>query len=268
MRELRKADRRKDEFIALLAHELRNPLAPISSGIEILKRRDLDPAIAERVTLTMSRQAAQLVRLIDDLLDVSRINSGRLQLRKTRIRLADIVRDAVAAVRPMIERAEHELTVDTPREPIMLEGDAARLTQVVANLLNNAARYTPSGGKIALSVKRERGSVVLSVKDAGYGIPEASLPHVFEMFYPGADPRSATQTGLGIGLALAKSLVDMHGGTINASSAGLDRGAEFTLRLPALAQSATDEATHIEVPSRAALGEPKKECRCYGFGSP
>jgi two-component system CheB/CheR fusion protein len=240
--ELRKADRRKDEFIALLAHELRNPLAPISSGIEILKRRDLDAAVAERVTLTMSRQAAQLVRLIDDLLDVSRISSGRLQLRKAHVRLADIVRDAVAAVRPMIERAGHQLSIDVPREPIMLEADAARLTQVVANLLNNAARYTPSGGKIAVAVRREGDGVVLSVKDTGYGIPEAALPHVFEMFYQGADPRSATQTGLGIGLALAKSLVDMHGGTISASSAGVDCGAEFTLRLPALEPEAAEDA--------------------------
>jgi signal transduction histidine kinase/ActR/RegA family two-component response regulator len=239
--ELREADRRKDEFIALLAHELRNPLAPISSGIEILKRRDLDAGIAERVTLTMSRQAAQLVRLIDDLLDVSRISSGRLQLRKSRVKLSDIVRDAVAAVKPLIERSGHQLDVETPREPIMLEADAARLTQVLANLLNNAARYTPSGGKISIDVRRDGGDVTVSVKDTGYGIPDAALPHVFEMFYQGADPRSATQTGLGIGLALAKSLVDMHGGTIRATSAGPDRGSEFTLRLPALAPAAIDD---------------------------
>jgi two-component system, chemotaxis family, CheB/CheR fusion protein len=250
--ELRTADRRKDEFIALLAHELRNPLAPISSGIEILKRRDLDAAVAERVTLTMSRQAAQLVRLIDDLLDVSRISSGRLQLRKSRVRLSDIVRDAVAAVRPMIERAGHQLSVDAPREPIVLEADAARLTQVVANLLNNATRYTPAGGKISIGVQRDGDAVVLSVKDTGYGIPENALPHVFEMFYQGADPRSATQTGLGIGLALAKSLVEMHGGTISASSGGLDRGAEFKLRLPALERSAADDA-HVAVPAHAPL---------------
>ena len=192
---LREADRRKDEFIALLAHELRNPLAPISSGIEILKRRDLDSGVAERVTMTMSRQAAQLVRLIDDLLDVSRISSGRLRLRKTRVKLSDVVRDAVAAVRPMIERSGHHLELEAPSEPIMLEADAARLTQVLANLLNNAARYTPAGGTISIAVRRDGDEVLVSVKDTGYGIPEAALPHVFEMFYQGADPRSATQTG-------------------------------------------------------------------------
>ncbi|HET7608210.1 MAG TPA: ATP-binding protein, partial [Gammaproteobacteria bacterium] len=250
---LREADRRKDEFIALLAHELRNPLAPISSGIEILKRRDLDAGVAERVTMTMSRQAAQLVRLIDDLLDVSRISSGRLRLRKTRVKLTDVVRDAVAAVRPMIERSGHQLELEAPREPIMLEADPARLTQVLANLLNNAARYTPSGGKISIAVRREGDAVVVSVKDTGYGIPEAALPHVFEMFYQGADPRSATQTGLGIGLALAKSLVEMHGGAIHASSAGVDRGSEFTLRLPALAPVASDDIPP-EADVRAPLG--------------
>ncbi len=238
--DLREADRRKDEFIALLAHELRNPLAPISSGIEILKRRDLDPSVAERVTLTMSRQAAQLVRLIDDLLDVSRISSGRLQLRKAAVALAGIIRDAVAAVRPLIERSGHQLKVDAPHERIMLYADAARLTQVVANLLNNAARYTPAGGRISIGVRRDGETVVLTVKDNGFGIPEDALPHLFEMFYQGADQRSATQTGLGIGLALAKSLVDMHGGTISAVSAGPDRGSEFTLRLPVLEDAAIE----------------------------
>jgi two-component system CheB/CheR fusion protein len=251
--DLRLADRRKDEFIALLAHELRNPLAPISSGIEILKRRDLDPAMAERITLTMGRQAAQLVRLIDDLLDVSRISSGRLQLRKAPVALADVVRDAVAAVRPLVERSGHQLKLDVPREPIMLEADAARLTQVLANLLNNAARYTPSGGKIEVGVRRDGQSVVVSVRDNGYGIPEVALPHVFEMFYQGADPRASTQTGLGIGLALAKSLVDMHGGTIAASSAGPDRGSEFTLRLPVL-ESAAAHAAPAKPAARPRLG--------------
>ena len=182
--ELREADRRKDEFIALLAHELRNPLAPISSGIEILKRRDLDPAIAERVTLTMSRQAGQLVRLIDDLLDVSRITSGRLQLRRKPVVLADVVRDAVAAVRPFMERSGHELVVDTPRERILLHADAARLTQVLANLLNNAARYTPNSGKIELRAQRADGKAVVTVKDNGYGIAPDAPPARFRDVLP------------------------------------------------------------------------------------
>ncbi|HEY3515462.1 MAG TPA: ATP-binding protein, partial [Gammaproteobacteria bacterium] len=229
---LRETDRRKDEFIALLAHELRNPLAPISSGIEILKRRGVDPAIAERTTATMARQAAQLVRLIDDLLDVSRISTGRLQLRKAPVTIASIVSDATAAVQPLIEHAGHELSVSVPAEPIVLDADAARLTQVLANLLNNSARYTRSGGRIEVAVSRDRDAVLVKVKDNGYGISESALPHLFEMFYQAGDVR-ASQGGLGIGLALAKSLVEMHEGSIHAASAGLDRGSEFTLRLPA-----------------------------------
>jgi two-component system CheB/CheR fusion protein len=237
--ELREGDRRKDEFIALLAHELRNPLAPISSGIEILKRRGLEPAITERITATMSRQAAQLVRLIDDLLDVSRISRGRLRLRRGLVPLADIVRDAVAAVRPLIEQSGHELVIEGPREPVLLDADAARLTQVLANLLNNASRYTPNGGRIEVEAHRDGGHAVVTVRDNGCGIPAGTLPHVFEMFYQGSERRSATQPGLGIGLALAKSLVEKHGGTIGAASGGTDRGSEFTVRLPALEQAAT-----------------------------
>jgi two-component system CheB/CheR fusion protein len=245
--ELREGDRRKDEFIALLAHELRNPLAPISSGIEILKRRGLEPAIAERITSTMSRQAAQLVRLIDDLLDVSRISRGRLRLRRGLVPLADIVRDAVAAVRPLIEQSGHQLVIDVPNEPCLLDADAARLTQVLANLLNNAARYTPNGGRIEVDAHRDGGYAVVTVRDNGCGISPGTLPHVFEMFYQGSERRSATQPGLGIGLALAKSLVEMHGGTIAAASGGTDRGSEFTVRLPALEQvAAADGGTRGE----------------------
>ena len=247
------ADRRKDEFIALLAHELRNPLAPISSGIEILKRRDLDPEIAERVTLTMSRQAAQLVRLIDDLLDVSRITSGRLQLRRKPVAVADVVRDAVAAVGPLIDRSGHELIVDAPPASMLVDADAARLTQVVANLLNNAARYTPSGGKIEIRARRDGDEAVVTVKDNGCGIAEHTLPHVFEMFYQAADPRLSAQAGLGIGLGLAKSLVDMHGGTIEAASAGLGFGSQFTVRLPAIANAAAEQGAP-GAPHTSALG--------------
>jgi len=250
---LREADRRKDEFIALLAHELRNPLAPISSGIEILRRRDLDPSIAERVTAMMARQATQLVRLIDDLLDVSRISSGRLRLRKGPVVVADIVRDAVATVRPLVDRSSHDLTVTLPSEPIVLEADAARLAQVLANLLNNAARYTSGKGRIELDVRRDADSVVITVKDNGYGIAESVLPHVFEMFYQGSDPRAAPQTGLGIGLALAKSLIEMHGGTIDVASAGPDRGSLFTLRLPADGQRDMPKLER-SAPPRLALG--------------
>jgi two-component system CheB/CheR fusion protein len=235
---LRETDRRKDEFIALLAHELRNPLAPISSGIEILKRPGVDSAIAARTTATMARQAAQLVRLIDDLLDVSRISTGRLQLKKGPVTIASIVSDATAAVQPLLEHAGHELSVSVPAEPIVLDADAARLTQVLANLLNNSARYTRSGGRIEVTVTRELDAVLVKVRDNGYGIDAAALPHLFEMFYQAGDTR-ASQGGLGIGLALAKSLVEMHEGSIHAASAGLDQGSEFTLRLPAHPPAAT-----------------------------
>jgi two-component system CheB/CheR fusion protein len=250
---LREADRRKDEFIALLAHELRNPLAPISSGIEILKRRDVEPAVMERVTATMARQAAQLVRLIDDLLDVSRISSGRLRLKKSPVAVADIVRDAVGAVRPLLEREGHELLVTVPDEPIVLEADSARLTQVLANLLNNAVRYTPRGGKIMLAVRLELDAVLVTVTDNGYGIPPNALPHLFEMFYQASDARSSTQGGLGIGLALAKSLVEMHEGTIQAESAGVDRGSKFTLRLPVRIAAHADESA-VTSSSGTSLG--------------
>ena len=161
--------------------------------------------------------------------------------------------DAVAAVRPLIDRSGHELTLDVPRERIVLDADAARLTQVLANLLNNAARHTPSGGKIEVRVRREGRTAVVTVKDNGYGIGENALPHVFEMFYQGADPRSATQKGLGIGLALAKSLIDMHGGAISAASGGVDRGSEFTLRLPVLEQAEV-AATPPKHTAEAPLG--------------
>lgn len=249
--DLREADKRKDDFIALLAHELRNPLAPISSGIEVLKHRDLDPATLQRITATMSRQTAQLVRLIDDLLDISRIRSGRLVLRKAAVELADIVRDAVAQVRPLIERARHDLLVDVPAEPIALNADAARITQVLANLLNNSARYTPPSGKIQVRARLEQGMASIVVIDDGVGMEPTALPRVFEMFYQSGTPRSGSQGGLGIGLALAKSLVELHGGSISAASAGLGRGSEFTLRLPTL-QRAEQEVDVASVSAQAS----------------
>jgi CheY-like chemotaxis protein len=166
----------------------------------------------------------------------------------------DVVRDAIAAVRPLIERCRHELAVDVPGERILLDADAARLAQVLANLLNNAARYTPEGGKIELAVRREGRSAVVTVRDNGYGIPDDALPHVFEMFYQGADARAAAQTGLGIGLALAKSLVEMHGGTIGAASGGPDRGSEFTLRLPVREQTQAEARSDDGGAAAATLG--------------
>jgi CheY-like chemotaxis protein len=179
------------------------------------------------------------------LLDLSRVSGARLQLRKSRIRLADVVRDAVATVKPLIERSNHELTVDTGTEAIELDADGARLTQVVANLLNNAARYTPDGGKIDLKLERSGKDAVITVTDNGIGIHGGTIGRIFEMFYQGEDSRLARTAGLGIGLTLAKSLTEMHGGTIRAESPGPERGSRFTVRLPlpAVMQPAAERAT-------------------------
>jgi len=229
---LRDADRRKDEFLALLAHELRNPLAPIVTGIELLRQSRDNPQLLEQVTATMARQARQLVRLVDDLLELSRVSGGRLRLRKARVLLRDVVRDAVASVRPLMDRQGHELSVTLPDVPIELEADGARLTQVISNLLNNAARYTPDGGRIALEAARDGREAIVTVTDNGVGIPAPMLTRIFEMFYQGDEARQVRGGGLGIGLTLARSLVEMHGGTIAASSVGPNRGSEFKIRLP------------------------------------
>jgi signal transduction histidine kinase/ActR/RegA family two-component response regulator len=252
--ELRESDRRKDEFLALLAHELRNPLAPITSGIDVLKVAGDNPRIVAQVSATMERQTHQLVRLVDDLLDVSRLTGGRLRLRKAKIALADVLRDALAVVRPLVERSRHELVLDLPAEPVMLDGDDARLTQVFANLLNNAARYTPPGGRIELTARAERGFIEVKVKDNGSGIAQDQLGHVFEMFFQGADPRLARNAGLGIGLTLAKSLVELHGGAIVVESDGIDRGSTFTVRLPAAQRAEPVRADGDAPPADFASG--------------
>jgi two-component system, chemotaxis family, CheB/CheR fusion protein len=229
---LREADRRKDEFLALLAHELRNPLAPITSGLEVLRMAPGDVDIVEQITATMTRQTQQLVHLVDDLLEVSRVSGGRLRLRKSRVLLADIFRDAAASVRPLTERSGHELTVEVPEEPIELEADAVRLTQVLTNLLNNSVKFTPRGGRISLSARREGDQAVVAVTDDGIGLSEETLRHVFDMFYQADAPEAPRRGGLGIGLTLARSLVEMHGGTLTAESAGPNSGSRFTVRLP------------------------------------
>jgi two-component system, chemotaxis family, CheB/CheR fusion protein len=228
---LREADRRKEEFLAVLAHELRNPLAPLVAGLELLRKLPDDRSLVERVAATMARQTKQLVRLVDDLLEVVRINEDKLTLRIQPVSVSEVVRDAVAATRPIMENLEHELTVDLPEEPLSVEGDGARLTQVIGNLLNNAARYTPPRGHIALKAARHDENVVITVEDNGRGLSSQSLANVFEMFYQ-AGESAVSNTGLGIGLTLARKLVEMHGGTIGAQSRGPGRGSTFTVTLP------------------------------------
>jgi len=229
---IREADRRKDEFLATLAHELRNPLAPIRTGLELLKLLGDEPAEREEVRATMERQTQQLVRLVDDLLDVSRITRGKLELRKSLVNLSEILRGAVAAARPFIEEARHELKVRLPDAPVLLDADPHRLSQVFSNLLNNAAKYTPPGGRIELSFERTGSEVVVKVRDNGIGIPEEKQEYIFELFSQVGRIMDSGQTGLGIGLTLAKSLVEMHGGSIEVRSDGPSTGSEFRVRLP------------------------------------
>ncbi|MBA3395047.1 MAG: response regulator [Deltaproteobacteria bacterium] len=228
---LQEADRRKDEFIAVLAHELRNPLAPMRLALEML-RDTSDGAALDRAKNVMGRQLTHLVRLIDDLLDVSRITRGKLELRRTTVELVEVVRAALETARPVIDGANHQLVVSLPTEPIAIHADLTRLSQVISNILTNAAKYTPPGGRIELAATREDEMLVIRVIDNGIGIAEQDVKHVFEMFAQITPVASRSQGGLGIGLALARQLVAMHGGTIEATSAGAGHGSTFTVRLP------------------------------------
>jgi PAS domain S-box-containing protein len=229
---LAQADRAKDEFLATLSHELRNSLAPLRNSIQILKRTETANPPAVRVNEVMQRQVDQLVRLVDDLLEMSRITGGALSLRQKEVQLADVVRDAVDASSALLEKAGHALVVDLPETPVVLFGDEARLVQILGNLLNNAAKYTEDGGRIELRALREGARVAITVSDNGIGIAPDLLPRMFEMFSRGDRHSSRNQAGLGIGLALSRRLAEMHQGTLDARSDGLGRGSQFTLRLP------------------------------------
>jgi signal transduction histidine kinase len=226
--QLKEADRRKDEFIAMLAHELRNPLAPIVIGIELMESYGLADAMLKRTHETMKRQVEQLTRLVDDLLDVSRITSGKIELRKESVILTTIIEQAVDAARPALEAQGHRLTIQMPEEQIQLNADQVRLIQVVANLLNNAVRYTDPGGDIRLTCRRDGEQIVIVVADNGRGIEPELIERIFDMFVQ----KREGGPGLGLGLTLVRRLVEMHGGTVVARSEGTARGAEFEVRLP------------------------------------
>jgi PAS domain S-box-containing protein len=228
---LQQADRRKDEFLATLGHELRNPLSPIRNGLHILRLSEGAEA-RDRLVGMMERQVDHLVRLVDDLLEVSRISRGKIELRRGRVELAPMVHSAIEACRPLLQQERHELVVDLPAEPIVLEADAVRLTQVVSNLLNNAAKYTEPGGHVRVSAHVLGEQVELAVRDSGVGIPPDMLPRVFEMFAQVNHTLGRSQGGLGIGLALVRHLVELHGGTVDARSGGEGQGSEFVVRLP------------------------------------
>ena len=255
---LKDADRRKDDFIALLAHELRNPLAPLRNGLQVMRLASGDVSAVTQARTMMERQLGHMVRLIDDLLDVSRISRNKMELRKTKVLLTDVVSNAVETARPAIEAAGHDLTVSLPPQPIFLDADLTRLAQVFSNLLSNSAKYTERGGSIWLSAEIVNRSVCgLCVRDTGIGIPADALPCIFDMFSQVDRSIERSTGGLGIGLALVKGLVEMHGGTVVATSAGEDKGSAFTVTLPVL--EGTSKLVEVIEPDKSdAMGGPKR----------
>ncbi len=256
--QLKAVARQKDDFLATLAHELRNPLAPIRTGLAIIKRDPTSDA-AHQARDMMERQLLHLVRLIDDLLDISRISLGRLTLKKAHITAKEIVDTAVEGSSPFIESNEHKLSIDLPSEPIVVDGDLTRLAQVLSNLLNNSAKYTPKGGRIGLEVRKLPDAVLFKVSDNGVGIPPEMLESIFDMFGQVNRTLDRAQGGLGIGLSLVRKLVELHNGTVHAESAGPGHGATFLVLLPRVVQEGEKERSPDEVPVREATEwRPKK----------
>jgi PAS domain S-box-containing protein len=248
---LKQSDQRKDEFLATLAHELRNPLAPIRNAVKVLDLKGSPAPEARWGREVIGRQVEHLTRLIDDLLEISRITRNELELRKRCVTLEEVIAGALEASRPLIEASGHTLTVSMPPDPVYLDGDLVRLSQVVLNLLNNAAKYTEAGGRISLTAERNGDTATVRVKDTGVGIAADTLPLLFEMFYQVDRSRERSKGGLGIGLALVRRLVEAHGGTVEARSDGAGTGSEFIVRLPALAADTrqVNDPTQVGVPT-------------------
>jgi PAS domain S-box-containing protein len=228
---LREADARKDEFLATLAHELRNPLAPVRMAVEILRQEGVSKQAEAEARAVILRQVAQMASLIDDLLDISRISTGRIELRRQRVPLAEVIESAIEVARPLIDERGHYLSFEPPARPLHVDADPTRLAQVLSNLLNNAARYSPRNGRIRVSAEPEGGDAVVTVADSGIGIAPDMLARVFEMFVRVDNSLERAEAGLGVGLTLARRLAELHGGTLEARSAGLGKGSEFVLRL-------------------------------------
>ena len=254
---LREADRRKDEFLALLAHELRNPLASVHNCVAIMRRAGVTDAELRWCHDVIERQSEQLRRLVDDLLDVSRITQGKIQLRTEPVNLETVVADAVETSAPIINAHQHALRVTLPEQPLVVKGDASRLTQVIANLLTNAAKYQNENGSIDLTTRREGTTAVISVRDRGIGLSAEMLHEAFELFAQGERTPDRAQGGLGIGLSLVKKLVELHGGTVHAASDGPGHGSEFLVRLPLLAGVETAEPVASAAPAPAP--EPRRQ---------
>jgi PAS domain S-box-containing protein len=263
--DLSETDRRKNEFLATLAHELRNPLAPMSNMLEVVKRANGDGDTLKRAHDTIERQLAQMVRLVDDLLDLNRITHDRLDLRRSQLELSSVIQQAVEVARPLIDAAGHHLTVDLPAEPIYLNADRARLAQVFGNLLNNSCKYTRANGAISVRARREGDEVQVTVRDNGAGIPPDKLNSIFEMFMQVDRTAERSQGGLGIGLTLVKRLAEMHGGSIAARSDGEGHGSEFVVRLPVLqippevSSSATDAPAELSSQRRILIVDDNKD---------
>ena len=248
---LSEADRRKNEFLATLAHELRNPLAPISNAVQVLRRRDVRDGAVESSAELLERQVAQMSRLVDDLIDMSRITSGRIELRKERVDLSTVVNQAVETTRAQYRSMGQDLTITMPEDPVILYADPARLTQVIGNLLNNACKFSNKGGKVWLTAKPENGDVVIQVRDQGIGMTPDEIPRVFDMFTQLDTSLDRSRDGLGIGLTLVRTLVELHDGSVTVHSEGRGHGSEFIVRLPRVARGETMPASNHDSPAPA-----------------
>lgn len=254
---LQDADRRKNEFLSMVSHELRNPLAPVYNAVQLMAVQSIDRDEIERLRRMIERQLGHLIRLVDDLLDISRITRGKIKLRKARVDLARVVSMAVETSRPLIEDRGHVLTVTLPETPLQIDGDATRLAQVLSNLLNNAAKYTERAGRIDLRVEQVENTAFLRVRDTGIGIAPEMLPRVFDLFLQAESSTSRTEGGLGVGLALVRQLVEMHGGTVEARSEGLGKGTEMMVLLPVL--PASPEPVNEDASGREVSRSPGQE---------
>lgn len=265
--DLSEADRRKDEFLATLAHELRNPLAPIRNGLQVIKIADPNSETVKQVQVMMERQLTHMVRLVDDLLDMSRISRGKIELRLESVELSSVIEQAIETSRPLIDAAQHELTVTQPPQPIYLNADSVRIAQVLSNLLTNASKYSEPDGQIWVTVESQGSEVLVSVKDTGIGISPEMLPHIFDLFKQVEGALVRSQEGLGIGLTLVKQLVEMHDGSVTAFSQGLGQGSEFVVRLPILSaipqtslfQNIDNELTSVETPRRILIVDDSED---------
>src|ERR671935_686457 len=265
--ERRDANRRKDEFLAMLSHELRNPLAPIRNAVELMRRVGSSEARVTMARDVIDRQVTQLARLVDELLDVSRISQGKIVLKKEPLELAKVVAHSVETVRPMIDMREQRLSVEVSAGPVWVMGDFARLSQVVANLLNNACKYTPEGGRIRLAASAERGVATISVEDNGTGIERDLLPRVFELFVQGDRGLDRSQGGLGIGLTLVKRLVELHQGDVAAESAGPGKGSTFRVTLPCISAVQPQATTQAQAaPTHEVYGRRVLLIAMTGYG--